>query len=412
MSEPTPVVTSFIRHAGDVLLVRRSASASTYPEHWAGISGYVETPDPEYDARRELAEETGIATGLRLIRAGAALIVRDGEREWLVHPFLWDVRGRDIRMNKEADEADWGSATRMLDLMTVPGLWQAYRRVAPTTEDISLDRTRGSSALAEEALQVLRDAAGEARLARDPRAWAVLGALAERLVDSRPAMAAVTNRIQAVMERAAEEGSPGAVEREAHAGIRTGRAADTAAASTAVESIAGRRILTLSRSETLLDAVQMANPRPTLIIVAASEPGGEGHEVARRWAEAGLQVLRIPDTSVAQTILDRSVDVVLVGADALLPGGDLVNKSGTLAAALAAAEADIPFLCAVSIDKLRKDDSVTLRDLPPAAVFPGQAEGPPVRASLFDRTPGRLVTAYLTEHGKILPKDLASLADR
>ncbi len=411
MSEPIPVVTCFLRHAGDVLLVRRSPAASTYAGHWAGISGYVQTPDPEHDARREIAEETGITEGHRLVRAGAALVVRDDGREWLVHPFLWDVRGRDVRLNEEAAEADWGSATRMLGLETVPGLWQAYRRVAPTSEDVSLDRTRGSSALAEEALQVLRDSAGEARMARDPRAWTVLGALAERLVASRPAMAAVANRIEAAMARASSDPSAEAVEREAHAGIRAGHDADAAAAATAVEFIAGRRILTLSRSETLLDAVQMANPRPTLIVVAASEPGGEGHQVARRWAESGLQVIRIPDSSVAQTILDRGVDLVLVGADALLRGGDLVNKSGTLAAALAAAEAGLPFLCAVSVDKLRKDDSLTLRDLPPAAVFPGRAEGPPVRASLFDRTPARLVTAYLTERGRIEPKDLAALAD-
>jgi len=255
---------------------------------------------------------------------------------------------------------------------------------------------------------VLRDAAGEARLAADARAWAVLGALAERLADSRPAMAAVANRIESAMKRAADRGTAEAVEREAHAGIRLGHEADTAAAAAAVEAIAGRRILTLSRSETLLDAVRMANPRPSLIVVAASEPGGEGHEVASRWAESGLQVIRIPDSAVAQTILNRDIDLVLVGADALLPGGDLVNKAGTLAAALAAADAGLPFLCAASIDKLRKDDNVSLRALPPAAVFPGRIEGPPIRGSLFDRTPARLVTAFLTEHGRIEPKNLAS----
>jgi translation initiation factor 2B subunit (eIF-2B alpha/beta/delta family)/predicted NUDIX family NTP pyrophosphohydrolase len=409
MPEPTAVVTSFLRHAGDVLLVRRGASASTYAGRWAGISGYVETDDPERDARREIAEETGIADEIRLVRAGAALAVSDGGREWLVHPFLWEVDRREIRLDPEADESDWGSPTRMLDRNTVPGLWQAYRRVAPTAEDLSLDREHGSSALAEVALQVLRDAAGEARKARDPKAWAVLHALADRMVEARPAMAAVARRVAAAMARAAEVRTAEAVEREAHAGIRAGGAADAAAAATASREIAGRRILTLSRSETLLEAVRQADPPPSLVLVAASEPGGEGHEVARHWADAGLDVVRVPDASVAQVILDGTVDLVIVGADAVLAGGDLVNKAGTLAAALAAAEAGVPFLCAVSVDKLRADDDVALWPLPPAAVFPGQTGGPPIRATLFDRTPARLVTAYLTEKGRLGPGELAAL---
>lgn len=412
MSEPVAVVTSFLRHEGEILLVRRSAGASTYPGRWAGISGYVESPDPERDARREIGEETGLRDGLRLVRAGAALVVRDGDRAWLVHPFLWDVPHRDVVLNEEAEEAEWASPTVLLRRETVPSLWPAYRRVAPTTEDIALDRTHGSSALAEEALQVLRDAAGEARHAGDPRAWTVLRALADRLVESRPAMAAVCSRIEAAMARASADASAGSVERETHAGIRLGREADAAAAVAAASAIAGRRVLTLSRSETLMEAVRLADPPPRELIVAASDPGGEGHEVARQWAAAGLNVLRIPDTAVSQTLVDGAAEVVLVGADALLPDGDLINKSGTLAAALAAREARVPFLCAVSIDKLRRDNTVILKALPTAAVFPGHLEGPPARASLFDRTPARLVTAYLTERGRLEPEALRRIAEQ
>ncbi|MFC6726725.1 initiation factor 2B, partial [Halobium palmae] len=45
------VVTAFLRHRGDVLLVRRSDEVGTYRGKWGGVSGFVERdPDDDLDS--------------------------------------------------------------------------------------------------------------------------------------------------------------------------------------------------------------------------------------------------------------------------------------------------------------------------------------------------------------------------
>ena len=54
------VVTSFIRHRGKILVLRRSEKVGTYKGKWAGVSGYLEDPTPLAQALREINEETGL----------------------------------------------------------------------------------------------------------------------------------------------------------------------------------------------------------------------------------------------------------------------------------------------------------------------------------------------------------------
>ncbi len=131
------VVTVFLldRSSGvdRVLVARRSARVRTYPHRWAGISGSIETADPARDAERELAEETGLPVGaFELVRAGDPLEVRDGDREWLVHPFLAVAHEPgSLRLNWEHTTSRWVTPDELAALDTVPGLAGALARVYP-----------------------------------------------------------------------------------------------------------------------------------------------------------------------------------------------------------------------------------------------------------------------------------------
>ena len=62
------VVTAFLRHAGKILLVRRSGKVGSYQGCWSAISGYLEDSTPLAQAQREIAEETGLtAADIQLI---------------------------------------------------------------------------------------------------------------------------------------------------------------------------------------------------------------------------------------------------------------------------------------------------------------------------------------------------------
>ena len=133
------VVTAFLRSAGKILLVQRSAKTGTYPRRWAGISGYLEDPTPLQQALREIHEETGLEeTTVHLVRAGKPLKVPAPELAtcWIVHPFLFDIEGPDqIRLDWENTALRWVLPEQLAAYSTVPGLAQALAACLESAEE-------------------------------------------------------------------------------------------------------------------------------------------------------------------------------------------------------------------------------------------------------------------------------------
>ena len=128
-------------------------------------------------------------------------------------------------------------------------------------------------------------------------------------------------------------------------------------------------IVTHSASSTvrhLLSAVP-----PSRVIVGASEPGGEGRELA---AELGARCVR--DAEARRWVAEAGA--VLVGADAI-GTRSFVNKVGTLALAQAAEESDTMFFVIAESFKW-----VAVAD-------------PPVVESLFEAVPNGLVGEFLAD---------------
>jgi 8-oxo-dGTP pyrophosphatase MutT (NUDIX family) len=125
----TEVVTAFVRHAGRLLLVRRSDRVRSFAGHWAAISGYLEDPTPLAQAYRELREETGLGERqLRLVAAGAPLEVSAPQTAtlWVVHPFLFETDDPTaVRLDWEASELRWVRPEDLTDYRTVPRLREA-----------------------------------------------------------------------------------------------------------------------------------------------------------------------------------------------------------------------------------------------------------------------------------------------
>jgi translation initiation factor 2B subunit (eIF-2B alpha/beta/delta family)/8-oxo-dGTP pyrophosphatase MutT (NUDIX family) len=402
---PTPavphVVTCFLRRDGRVLLTRRSDAVGTYAGRWAGVSGYVEgSPDATLDdARREIREETALSASL--VRAGDPLVVADGDREWTVHPFLFAADSRDVTPNEELDEWEWVHPPAMRERATVPGLWTAYERVAPTVGTVRSDREHGSTYVACRALEVLRDRAATAA------DWPSVAAVARDLRDARPAMAAVANRVNRVLYEADRD--PAAVSERAAAALDDAVAADREAAVAAAGLLDGP-VATLSRSGTALAALASAD---VPVVVAESRVGREGVGAAEDLARAGVGATLVPDAVLPGTLADLAgrptAASALVGADAVLPDGAAVNRTGSYPLALAADAADRPFRVVAARDKVRPDAAVPDEAEDATAVYDGDA---PVGAAcpLFERVPGDLVDAVVTEDGALDADGVAAAA--
>ncbi|OGS48085.1 MAG: hypothetical protein A3K68_03730 [Euryarchaeota archaeon RBG_16_68_13] len=117
-----PVVSVFLHNKGRYLLVRRSEAVGSFPGRWSAVSGYVEgDEDPRTRAAREIREETGIR-GARFRRAGSPVVARDADTAYVVHPFLFDIPHRRVRLDWENVEKRWVRAAEISSFDTVPRL--------------------------------------------------------------------------------------------------------------------------------------------------------------------------------------------------------------------------------------------------------------------------------------------------
>jgi methylthioribose-1-phosphate isomerase len=102
--------------------------------------------------------------------------------------------------------------------------------------------------------------------------------------------------------------------------------------------------------------------------------------------------------------------VVLVGADRIAANGDVANKVGTHAVALAAQAAAVPFVVVAptsTIDPATPDGAAIVIEHRAADELAPLPEGVAVWNPAFDVTPRALVTAYLTDRGFVQPPFLA-----
>jgi methylthioribose-1-phosphate isomerase len=120
----------------------------------------------------------------------------------------------------------------------------------------------------------------------------------------------------------------------------------------------------------------------------------------------GVPHALIVDGAAASMMARGLVDVVLVGADRIAANGDVANKVGTLAHALAARHAGIPFVVVApesSIDAATPtgdDIPIEERDAGEVTAWAGRRVAPPGTGAVnpaFDVTPAALVSAIVTE---------------
>jgi methylthioribose-1-phosphate isomerase len=161
-----------------------------------------------------------------------------------------------------------------------------------------------------------------------------------------------------------------------------------------------------------------------LVLATESRPLLQGarltvYELGRLGIEHELLV----DGAAAGLIAANAVDAVIVGCDRVAANGDVANKVGTYALALAASAAAIPFVVAgptSTIDPAAATGGeIEIEERGPEEVLgaptaDGVAElsipGTRCRNPAFDITPAALLTALVTERGVARPVNAGSIS--
>ena len=132
----------------------------------------------------------------------------------------------------------------------------------------------------------------------------------------------------------------------------------------------------------------------------------------------GIDHELVVDGAAAGLIAAGEVDAVVVGCDRVAANGDVANKVGTYAHALAAAAAGIPFVVAgptstidrgcpsgaeIVIEERDAEEVRQGRSGPDGELRPLAPPGTRCRNPAFDVTPAALVSALVTERGVVRP---------
>ena len=124
------VVTCFLKHNSQILILRRSHNVGTFRGKWAGVSGFIEST-PDEQAFTEIAEETRLSRDdVELVKKGRPLEVEGEGNSWVVHPYLFSIMEKDkIETDWEHNELKWIEPREIDNYDTVPMLKEALAEV-------------------------------------------------------------------------------------------------------------------------------------------------------------------------------------------------------------------------------------------------------------------------------------------
>lgn len=270
--------------------------------------------------------------------------------------------------------------------------------IRAAVREIRSDRERGARQLALATLEALRSVAPECT-GEEFRECARALALA------RPMMATTQNAVAWAWSRYLDTGDAAGAVDDVIEAIQTATDGMAAAARRVIPT---DTLLTYSYSSSVIEL--LARLKPRRVIVSETRPSLEGIRMARELVAQGVSMTLITEAQMALFV--HEADAVVVGAETILPEGDLINRIGTRLLALAARDADVPMY---SI-------SETLKVAAPSSPIPfAPEEGEPrevctakwleVRNVYYEMTPARLVSAYVTETGILDPADVTRFSE-
>jgi len=154
--------------------------------------------------------------------------------------------------------------------------------------------------------------------------------------------------------------------------------------------------------------VAMKHGRKISVIACETEPLDQGVRTVRELMAARIPVTMIGDNAV--NFFMPSVDMVVVGSDALRREGS-VNKIGTSLVALSAAANRKPFYVVASTLKIDRRPVIKIEERPAMEIYRKLNDkkgmrGVKVRNPAFEVTPWKNVTAIITESGVVSPSAL------
>ncbi len=178
----------------------------------------------------------------------------------------------------------------------------------------------------------------------------------------------------------------------------------------------GDTILTHCHSENVVEILKEAKKigKKFDVIVTETRPKYQGIITARELLKSKIPVTFCVDSAMG--FFMKNATKVIVGCDAILADGSIINKIGTFPLAIVAKEFGVPFYVAGATYKFStqsvagKGEEIEMRE-PNEIIDPKKISGAKILNPAFDVTPAKFISGLVTEKGLTKPEWIHELAD-
>lgn len=290
--------------------------------------------------------------------------------------------------------------------------------------DIQTMKTRGAGEIGKSAVNALATVATNYKGDDVAALRNQLLAAAKLLASARPTAVTLRNALNALLDEAQEAKTAEQARKSLPKAAQAyGKRVDDAKQKIARNALAyfrdGEVVLTHCHSTAAGGAIAYAAQKRKGLSAFSTEtrPFKQGLIQAPALAKAGVDVTLIVDSAVAYAMENYGVSRVVVGADTIGADGSLYNKVGTRQVAELARRFHIPFIVCAERDKFSpytlSGEPVVVEERAVTEVAdPASLPGVRIKNPVFDRTPGELIEAIITEDGPVKPADAGAYVRR
>ncbi|MCX6740798.1 MAG: hypothetical protein NTY61_00135 [Candidatus Parcubacteria bacterium] len=142
-----------------------------------------------------------------------------------------------------------------------------------------------------------------------------------------------------------------------------------------------------------------------------TRPLYQGHIMAKKLLAAHVDITMVTDSSAGFLISRYSgqklmIEKIIIGADAILSNGSVVNKIGSHGIAASAFLEKVPFYVASSLFKFYHHSQIKIEQRPAKEIWPQAPKKLKILDFAFDMVPAPWITGIICEAGIIKPKDV------
>lgn len=145
-----------------------------------------------------------------------------------------------------------------------------------------------------------------------------------------------------------------------------------------------------------------------------TRPLFQGRITAKHLLENNIPVTMVADSAAGFLISETSgkdlmMDLAILGADAVLPDGSVINKIGSYGIGLTCYHAKVPLYIACSLLKYDADGIIPIEIREADEIWPNKPKKLKIINFAFDKIPAKFITGIITEFGIIKPNQAKSV---